>query len=155
LIGRKWTSINRRYCTETGFTVPHHQYQNYSEGEGGNFKFAILKLMHNTPDAPLAYWCFAAEFLDTVCRYLSKQSLDGRCGSEMINGETPDISIFRFPWFTPIWYYCPTLSFPQDKMLLGFFLGIAKNTGDSFSYVILPANNRNDILVTRNPVTLV
>jgi len=40
-------------------------------------------------------------------------------------------------------------------MLPGFFLGIAENTGDRFSYVILPANNRNDIPVTRNPVTLV
>jgi len=106
LTGHKWTSINRRYCIESGFTVPHHQHQNYSEGEGGNFKFAMLKLMHNTKHAPLSYWCFAANFLDKVCRFLSKQSLDGRCRSEMINGDTPDISIFRFPWFTPIWFYC-------------------------------------------------
>jgi len=42
LTGHKWTSINRRYCIESGFTVPHHQHQNYSEGEGGNFKFAML-----------------------------------------------------------------------------------------------------------------
>ena len=155
LTGHKWTSINRRYCIETGLTVPHHQHQNYSEGEGGNFKFALLKLMHNTKHAPLSYWCFAANFLDKVRRFLSKQSLEGRCANEMINGDTPDISIFRFPWFTPIWYYCPTVSFPQDKMLPGFFLDIAENTGDGFSYVILPVNNISDIPTTRNPVTLV
>jgi len=73
----------------------------------------------------------------------------------MINGDTPDISIFRSPWFTPIWFYCPTLSFPQDKMLPGFFLDIAENTGNGFSYVILPVNNISDIPTARNPVTLV
>jgi len=73
----------------------------------------------------------------------------------MINGDTPDISIFRFPWFTPIWFYCPTLSFPQDKMLPGFFLDIAENTGDGFFYVVLPVNNISDIPTARNPVTLV
>ena len=32
----KWTTINSKYCIETGLTVPHHQHQNYSENEGGN-----------------------------------------------------------------------------------------------------------------------
>ena len=44
----KWTNINRRCCIETGVTIPHHQHQNYSENEGGNFKFKVLKLLHNT-----------------------------------------------------------------------------------------------------------
>ena len=40
-------------------------------------------------------------------------------------------------------------------MLPGFFLDIAENTGDGFSYVILPVNNISDIPTARNPVTLV
>jgi hypothetical protein len=112
-------SINRPYCIESGFTVPHHQHQNYSDGEGGKFKFMILKLMHNTKHAHLLYWCFAANCLDKGRHFLSKQSLEGRCASEMINGDVPDISIFRYPWFAPVWFYCPTLSFPQDKVLPG------------------------------------
>ena len=63
LTGVKWTNINRQYCIETGLTVPHQQQQNYAEGMGGNFKFTITKLFHNTPHAPYAYWCFAASFL--------------------------------------------------------------------------------------------
>jgi len=155
LTGTKWTTINRRYCIESGFTVPHHQHQNFSEGEGGNFKFALIKLMHNTPHAPISYWCFAAQFLDKVRRFLSKESLDGRCGNEMMYGDTPDISIFRFPWFAPVWFYNPTLSFPQDRMMPGFFLDIADNTGDGFSYLVLPVKSYNDISSARNPVTLV
>ena len=58
LNGKLWTSINRCYCIKTGNTVPHHQHQNYSEGESGNFKFSLLKLFQNTPHAPiLVLWC--------------------------------------------------------------------------------------------------
>ena len=51
----RWTDINRQYYIATGLTVPHHQHQNYSEGQGGNFKFALQKLLHNTPHALDAY----------------------------------------------------------------------------------------------------
>ncbi len=155
LTGVRWTTINRKYCIETGLSVPYHQHQNFAEGEGGNFKFALLKLFHYTPHAPISYWCYAAEFLDLVRRHLSKISLRGRSGHEMIFGETSDISIFRFRWFQPVWYYCPTVSFPTDKMRPGFFLGIAQGTGDGFSYIILPVDKLSDISETRNPPTVV
>ena len=118
-------------------------------------KFRLLKLFHNTPHAPLSYWCYGMEYLDQVGCYLSKTSLDGRTASEKIVGQTPDISIFRFSWFQPVWYYNPTLSFPQDRMSPGFFLKIAENTGDGFAYHVLPAKNINDIPSYHNPVVLV
>ena len=92
----KWVTVNRRFCIETGLTVPHHQHQNYAEREGGVFKFRILKLFHNTPHAPIEYWCYAAEFLDQVGTYLSSVKLEGRTPREKLLGHTPDISIFRF-----------------------------------------------------------
>ena len=100
---KRWTSINRMFCIETGLSVPHYQHQNYSEGEGSNLKFRILKLFHNTPHAPLQYWYFGAKYLDQIGCYLSKASLDGRCSSEKLRNQTVDISIFRFHWFQPIW----------------------------------------------------
>ena len=57
-LGKRWTSINRRFCIETGLSVPHHQHQNYAEGEGGNLKFKLLKLFHYTPHALIQYWCY-------------------------------------------------------------------------------------------------
>ena len=64
---------------------------------------------------------------------------------EATYGSTSDISIFCFPWFSPVWYYNPTTDFPEDKMSPGFFLDIAENTGDTFSYVILPGQNFDNI----------
>ena len=140
LTGHRWTTINRKYCIETGLTIPHHQHQNYAEGIGGCFKLAVIKLFHNTPRAPLSYWCYAASFLDKTRRFLSKSSLNGKTGFQLIKGETGDISIFRFAWFEPIWFYSPSSSFPRDKMKAGYFLDVADCTGDGFSYEILPVN---------------
>ena len=47
------TDINRRYCIGTGLTAPHHQRHNYCKDFDGNFKFVVIKLLHNTPFAPL------------------------------------------------------------------------------------------------------
>ena len=93
--------------------------------------------------------------LDQVGCYLSKSSLDGRTTSEKMVGQTPDISIFRFAWFQPIWYYNLTRSFPQDRMSPGFFLKITENTGDSFACHVSPAKDIKDIPRHRNPVVLV
>ena len=101
--------------------------------------------MHYTPHAPIVYWCYCASFLDKVRRHLSKAALNQRSAILAVDGNTNDISIFRFPWFSPVWYYDPTTSFPSDRMSPGFFLDIAENTGDAFSYKILPVKDVKDI----------
>ena len=73
----------------------------------------------------------------------------------MIKGETGDISIFRFSWFQPVWFYNPKLYFLRDNMEPGFVMDLAENTGDGFSYEILPVFAYSDITLMRNPVTLV
>jgi hypothetical protein len=64
--------------------------------------------------------------------------LNWKPSEELLFGETLDIIVFRLPWFSKIWYYDPVASFPTDKMLPGYFLNIAPEIGDTFSYVILP-----------------
>ena len=54
--GNKWTNINRKQCIATGLTIPRHQHQNYCEQVSSNFKFAVLKLFHNTPHTTVSYW---------------------------------------------------------------------------------------------------
>ena len=52
-----------------------------------------------------------------------------------------------------MWLYNPSVSSPKDKMEPGLFLDIADNTGDGFSYDILPVSLHKDIPCRRNPVT--
>ena len=63
----------------------------------------------------------------------------------MIKGETPDISIFCFSWFSPVWFYASHLYFPTDRMRPVFILVIAHNVGDVFSYELLAVYNYCDI----------
>ena len=100
-------------------------------------KLAVLKLFHCTPHAALRYWCYALEFVAFVREHLCRKSLDWRSPGEKLDGETKDISIFRFPWFSPVWYYSKDASFPNNKMRKGYFLGINDSVGDKFSFYIV------------------
>ena len=93
-LGSKWTSINRKFFIQRGKTVPYHQSSNFAENEGGNRKYWLVKLFHNTPHAPKKYWCYGLDFLNQVSKCISKTSLHGRCPSEKVTGETLDISCF-------------------------------------------------------------
>ena len=46
MTGKAWRTLNRKYTIKTGYTVPYQQQQNYAESRGGNFKFAVCKMMH-------------------------------------------------------------------------------------------------------------
>ena len=153
--GARWTKINRDYCIESGLTIPHHQNQNIAEFEGGCTKLRTIKMYHETPWAPPAYWCYCVDFINETNGYLARQSLDWKTPNEILLGETGDISVFRFKWFSPVWYYAPDISYPEDKMLPGFVLGIAPTVGDGFSYTILPKKDYKDIPHYRNPTTIV
>ena len=69
---------------------------------------------------------------------LARKSLNWRTGEECLVGKTSDISLFRFPWFSPIWYYNGKEKMPRVKMKAGFFLGYADHCGDFFTYQVLP-----------------
>ena len=68
---------------------------------------------------------------------LARKSLGWRTAHELHWGDTPDISMFRFYFWQPVWYYNPNVAFPSPKMLKGRFLGFAQNVADSFCYLIL------------------
>ena len=48
------------------------------------------------------------------------------------------MSLFRFPWFSKIWYYNGKEKMPKVKMKAGYFLGFADHVGDNFTYQVLP-----------------
>ena len=138
MTGKAWLDTLRQFCVDGHCSEAYHQNQNLAERRGGDYKTAILKLYHYACiRAPLSFWCFAFDFLKLVRACLAKKSLAWRTPEEALYGETVDISVFRFPWFSPIWFHNPRKSFPMDKMESGYFLGVAHNIGDAFSYIII------------------
>ena len=69
-------------------------------------------------------------------------------------GETKDISVFRFYFFQLVRYLDPSQSYPRDKMLPGYFLGIAESVGDEFTFYVLTDydDKRKNKVITRSVV---
>jgi hypothetical protein len=63
-------------------------------------------------------------------------------------GDTLDISVFRFSFWETIYYHDPHARFPNPNLLTGRFLGIARTTGDTFTFYIYTqkAQGRNVVL---------
>lgn len=132
----KWTSFLRSHCIRSQFTEAYHPNQNLAERRGGTLKAATIHLITVT-QAPKEYWCYALEFIALVRSCVAKRSLNWKTPHELHFGDTPDISVFRFVFWQPIWYYSPTGSFPNPRMLKGRFLGISPNVGDAFCFRVL------------------
>ena len=100
--GNTWFDVLSTFCINDHASEAYLQNQNLAERKGGDLKTAIIKLFHNSSNkAPLSFWCHAFEFSTLVRGYLARKSLDWRPSEGSMYGETLDISIFRFPWFTP------------------------------------------------------
>jgi hypothetical protein len=67
-------------------------------------------------------------------------------------GDTPDISVFRFIFYEPIYYLEPNVQFPKPNMLPGRFMGIARTTGDTFTFLILTDDGIKSIALHRSVI---
>ena len=98
---------------------------------------------------------FAALFLDKPRSFLSKSSLNGRTGCQLIKGETGDISVFRFFWFEPIWFYNPSSSLSRDKMEADYFLDLLITLEEDIHMKFSRLKTATEIPKNNNPVTLI
>ena len=90
----------------------------------------------NTHGAPSKYWDFAVLHTVDLINHTAVRKLHWRTPYELLHGETPDISAFRFTFYEPISYLEPSTQFPKANMLPGRILGLAKTTGDAFTFII-------------------
>ncbi len=69
--------------------------------------------------------------------------LHGRTPYEIITGNTPDISEYcQYRWYDPVYYLEKTNAFPQDKLVLGRWLGVAHRVGQALCYYVLLENGQ-------------
>ena len=60
----------------------------------------------------------------------SVKSLDWKTPMEKLHGNPPDISMLRFGFWAPVWYYEPTAKSPAPNFLPARHLGMAFEHGD-------------------------
>jgi len=133
--GNKWRDISRTYCIKHNFTAPKNQNQSHAERNIGTMKRHTFQLLWSAK-APLSFWCYALMFAIDTWNYSAKRKLGWATPIEKLRGNTPDISMFRFSWFQPVWFFEPMTKFPDHPFKAGFFVGIAWDHGDPFTYRI-------------------
>jgi hypothetical protein len=69
--------------------------------------------------------------------------LHGHNPYEIVTGNAPDISEYcQYRWYDPVYYLEKTHAFPQDKLILGHWLGVAHRVGQALCYYILLENGQ-------------
>jgi hypothetical protein len=108
----EWLNTCRTFCIPLHNTEPGYQNQNWAERRIGDIKHRTILLMslHNTPER---YWDYATEYAAELINHTAVERLKWRTPYEMIHGDTPDVSVFRFIFYEPIYYLEPNASFPQ------------------------------------------
>ena len=133
--GKKWTKTSRDNATRQVKTVPHNQNQNNAERKIQDVKRrTILTLRYAA--APLVFWCYCMSLVIDCLNHSAQKELEYRTAMEKMFGHTPDISMFRFPFWCAVWYFEPTAKYPKSNFLPGRMIGIAWDHGDAFSYKI-------------------
>lgn len=129
--GKRWISYLESLSVASQYTEAHHPNQNLAEHCGGALKAATIHLLKIT-GAPLPYRCFAIEYVCLIQSVLARRSLDWMTPHERHWGERPDISVFRFTFWEPIWHYAPRQAFPKPKNVKGSVLGDCSKRGGCF-----------------------
>jgi hypothetical protein len=148
----EWLSVCRTYCIPQHTTEPEYQNQNRAERWIGDIKrrTTVLLSLH---EAPERYWDYAAEYAVELINHTVIERLHWKKPIEKLQGDTPDISIFRFIFYEPVHYLDSNACFPHPNMLPGRFLGIARTMGDSFTFYILTDKQQGrDVILTRSVI---
>ena len=131
--GSKWEATSRSIIIKQRKFAPHNQNQNKAERRIQDAKHKTVQVLENS-GAALKFWCYALIYVIDCLNHLAKESLDWRTSFEILNGDTPDISAFRFSFWQAIDYFEPTAKFPDGRWQHGRFLGIAWDSGDAFTF---------------------
>ena len=130
--GKKWETTSQNVMTKQRKFVPHNQNESKVERRIQDAKHKTTMLLQRS-GAPLVFWCYALIFVIDCLNHIAKKMLNWRTSSEVLNGDTADISPFRFKFWQPVKFY-DTAGFPHSRWVMVRFLGIAWDTGDQFTF---------------------
>ena len=134
-LGKTWTKHCRTHVIASETTEPHHPWQNPAEKTIG-YLSVMVKCVMREFKVPLSRHHWAQKWCCDVHNISANRKLDWRSAKEQKTGYTPDISMFRFHLWEPIWYYEPKTKQPNNSLKKGRWLGFAHSSGDAMTYFI-------------------
>jgi len=139
LTSGKWEQVRKDHGIKQNLAKPYSPFQNRTEVNIRELKKHVRHIMSRTK-TPKRLWDFCSRYVAEI-RSLTAQplySLHGRTPYELVTGNTPDISEYlAFRWYQPV-YYFDTAAFPEERELIGRWMGVAHNIGQAMCFWILP-----------------
>jgi hypothetical protein len=151
LVSGRTKEICNAYRIKQEYTVSYSPWQNKAEASIGRLKRDVLRT-HCKTGAPARLWNYTAEYVTDIRHFTASEmpELKGRTPFEHVEGSTPDISaLCQFDYYKVVHCYMPTKEFPEEKKVLGRWLGIARNCTDDLAYKILVKSGQ---IITRKDV---
>ena len=106
--------------------------------------------------SPMKLWdrCLQLESLIRSHTALDVYKLDGQVPETILTGYTADISqLYEFEWYEFIKYYESAARYPEDKMVLGRYLGPAMDVGPHLTAIVLKMNSEETYCSTYQKLT--
>ena len=95
--------------------------------------------------SPKQLWdhCIELKALIRSNTALDIYGIEGQVPETVMTGQTDDIrNICKYEWFQWVMYYQPKDGYPNDKMVMGRYLGPAIDVGNFTTYkILLPDGN--------------
>ena len=121
---------------------PHSQWSNRAESAIRELKKATIRKMVRT-NTPKVLWddCIELEAMIQSHTANGKFALNGESPETAVTGSTVDISDFcEFEWYQWILFRNTTIAFPEDKLVLGRYLGPSFDIGPVMAAKCLQSN---------------
>jgi hypothetical protein len=154
LTSGRWDQVRKEYGIKQTIAEPYSPFQNRTEVNIRELKKHVRHLMGWTK-TPKRLWDFCARYVAEV-RSITAQplfSLHGRTPFELVTGNMPDISEYlAFEWYQPVYYY-DQAAFPEQRELIGRWIGVAPNVGQAMCYWLLPKSGVPIARTTVRPIT--
>ena len=139
---KAWNELTNLYNIATSTTEPYHPQQNPAEQRIQTIKARTRAVMDAT-GAPPSVWLYCVHYVVDILNMTAHAKLNWRTPFEISSGYTPDISPFLHFRFWDSVVYFEQSSFPNSNELMGYWLGVTKNCGDTFTYhVYVPETHR-------------
>jgi hypothetical protein len=139
---KEWKVECRRLGIIPKVTVPHSPWRNLTKASIREFKKNVRHHMRRS-GSPRKFWDYCGVWCAAIRCLTSMGKLDNRTPTEVVTGTTPDISQYDlFDWYKPVRQWDVKADFPNERKILGRFLGTAEHGTEEMSFMILSDTGR-------------
>jgi hypothetical protein len=131
-LSQAWIRFCRQMVVVQHSSEAHHHESNSVERSWQNVKQNLFNVMREYMVPVKHTMVMLTHIVD--CLNHSATGRDSRTPLAIWTGDTPDISIFRFRPYEPIWFLKDKATLATREWIKGRFLGIAWRTGDQMCY---------------------